>query len=82
MVGAVAEQSKYPRGHANSCAVCIFRTKRPHVVVTSPGLLKEWVTTETPGLLPLGAVVLLGQLFGRPVGLVCVCTHIWVSVDG
>lgn len=51
-------------------------TKQPAVVVTSPGLFKEWVTTETPGRLPLGPVVLLGQLSGRPVGLVCVCAHL------
>lgn len=46
------------------------------VAVTSPGLFKEWVTTEKPGRLPLGPVVLLGQLSGRPIVLVCVCAHL------
>lgn len=46
------------------------------VAVTSPGLFKEWVTTETPGRLPLGPAVLLGQLSGRPVVLVYVCAHL------
>lgn len=57
-------------------------TQQLAAAVTSPGLFKEWVTTETPGRLPLGPVVLLGQLSGRPVVLVCVCVHICVSVDG
>lgn len=48
-------------------------TQQLAVAVTSSGLFKEWVTTETPGRLPLGPVVLLGRLSGRPIVLVCVC---------
>lgn len=49
---------------------------RPAAAATSPGLFKEWVSAETPGRLPLGPVVLLGQPSGRPVGLVCVCVRL------
>lgn len=50
------------------------------VTVTSPGLFKERVSEETPGRVPLGLVVLLGLLSGRPIVRVCVCAHICVSV--
>lgn len=86
MTGAVAEESDWPRGHTdfwsgrvNSAELSLCRTvmtKQSAIVETSQGLFKEWVTTETPGRLPQGHVVLLGQLSGRPVGLVCVRVHL------
>lgn len=68
LVGRVAAPSSPSRG--------TVMTKQSAVVETSQGLFKEWVTTETPGRLPQGHVVLLGQLSGRPVGLVCVRVHL------
>lgn len=54
-----------------------LQSSLPTAAVTSPGLFKEWVSAETPGRLPLGPVVVLGQLSGRPVGPVCVCIHLY-----
>lgn len=59
-----------------SCFGRNYKALVPTAAVTSPGLFKEGVSTETPGRLPLGPVVLLGQLSGRPLGLVCVCMHL------
>lgn len=53
-----------------------LQSSLPTAAVTSPGLFKEWVSAETPGRLPLGPVVGLGQLSGRPLGPVCVCIHL------
>lgn len=59
-----------------SCFGRNYKALFPTAAATSPGLFKEWVSAETPGRLPLGPVVLLGQLSGRPLGLVCVCMHL------
>lgn len=57
-----------------------FVTKQPTKAVICPGLFKEWVNVERPGCLPLGPVVLVGELSVRPV--VLFVWHICISLDG
>lgn len=74
MVAAVAEESKNPKGHANSCAVCIFGTKQPHVVVTSPGLLED---SRAP---PSGTRGFIGTaLWEASRSCLCMYTHLCFS---
>lgn len=87
MTVVVAKQLDSPGGHTN-----FWYGEQWHktlllqhgVAVPSPGLFREWVTTERPGHLPLGSVVLLRQLSGRPIVLVCVYTSVflWTPFKG
>lgn len=79
MVPAVVEQSKNPKGHTNSCAVCIFGTKQPHVVVTSLGLLKDRVTRESRAP-PTGTHGFIGTaLWEASRSCLCMYTHLCFS---
>ena len=69
-----AEQEVVQTFYLSFCGA--FVTRQLAAAATSPGLFKEWVTTKTPGRLPLGPVVLLGQLSGRPIVLVCLYAHL------